>query len=259
MRCLILALLLGGCTHKGGDDSGSGDDTSGASGFDLYAASTTRLVLEVDWADGAEPYTGAVGLGGDAWDLFEENVDALLQGTRTLEVPHDLADMESIGDQGEGPYDVDAILALAEAHRDTASGGDTASFYAIWLDGYFADEDGTRDSVIGVSIGRTGVIAMFKPVIEQLGLTRGAKAIGEQTTLIHEVGHALGLVNNGVELTAQHHDAEHGAHCSNNECVMYWANEGPGEMAQFVSGILSSGDVVLFDDDCLNDVGAALE
>ncbi|MCB9797906.1 MAG: hypothetical protein H6741_34940 [Alphaproteobacteria bacterium] len=256
MRWLCLALLGLGCTDKA-DDSGPSD--SEAAAFDLYAASTTGLALEVDYAEGAEPYTGRVGLSEDIWALFEVNIDALLQGQKQLDVPHELSEMQALGDLGAGPFDVEALLALAEEHRDTRSGGDTARLYAIWLAGHFADEDGEQDSVIGVSLGNTGVIAMFKPVIERLGAMDGARAFGEQTTLIHEVGHALGLVNNGLPLTAQHQDAEHGAHCTDNECVMYWANEGPSELGQFITRFVTTGDAVIFGADCLADAAAALE
>lgn len=106
--------------------------------------------------------------------------------------------------------------------------------------------------MLGVSIGDTGVIAMFKPVIE------GAQAARyvEQTTLVHEVGHAIGLVENGIPARGGHHDAAHGAHCNNRDCVMHYLNEGAAELAGFVGRFVESGDAVVFGPECLADIDA---
>ncbi len=111
--------------------------------------------------------------------------------------------------------------------------------------------------MLGVSIGGTGVIAMFKPVVETLGVLPLVRHFGEQTTLIHEFGHALGLVDNGLPLSSEHLDPEHRAHCEHSDCVMYWANEGVADLADFVSRYVASGDSVVFGPDCRADVQAA--
>jgi hypothetical protein len=166
--------------------------------------------------------------------------------------------MESLGEVTGDEHTVEEILALAEAHRDRESSGDTATFYAIWLDGHFHDGEEVRDSVLGVSIGHTGVIAMFKPVIEStdMPILPVVAPFVEQTTLIHELGHAIGLVDNGLPMSADHHDDDHRAHCIHQDCVMYWANEGAADMREFVRSYVTSGDVILFDDQCLADIDA---
>lgn len=112
--------------------------------------------------------------------------------------------------------------------------------------------------MLGVSFGRTGVIVMFKDVIESTGLVAvpNLERFVEQATMIHELGHAIGLVDNGVALTTAHKDEEHGAHCTNEDCVMFWLNEGASDAAQFARDRVSGGDVVLFGDECLADVDA---
>ena len=102
------------------------------------------------------------------------------------------------------------------------------------------------------------IIAMFKPVIEStsVGPLGVVERYVEQATLVHEFGHAVGLVNNGLPLTSEHHDAEHGAHCNNEDCVMYYQVEGASAMVDFVLNRVTSGDVVLFADDCLADAAA---
>jgi hypothetical protein len=102
---------------------------------------------------------------------------------------------------------------------------------------------------------------MFKPVIEStdVPLLPAISRFVEQTTLVHELGHAVGLVNRGVPLASQHHDAEHGAHCTDDRCVMYYANEGASDLSQFVSEYVTSGDTIVFGADCLADTDALID
>ncbi|MEL6348738.1 MAG: hypothetical protein AAFV53_36880 [Myxococcota bacterium] len=247
---LMFTLCLMGC-------NGSNDDDNGPA---IGDPALERIVLEVSYEPGAEPYTGPSPIGGDTWALFENNMAALFVGTGvTIENPNTLDEMGQIPEQDGQSFDVDRLLALDEAYRDTAATDSSRVYHAIWVDGYFADENGQNRGVIGVSIGNTGVIAMFKPVIESIGLTEGVRRFSEQTTLIHEVGHAVGLVNNGLEMQSAHQDEENGAHCDDDECVMFWANEGVGDIAEFVSRFITDGETVLFDDDCLSDVQSAFD
>lgn len=41
----------------------------------------------------------------------------------------------------------------------------------------------------------------------------------------HEIGHVLGLVNNGVEMVSDHEDPEHPNHTLDPECLMHWSYE----------------------------------
>lgn len=60
-----------------------------------------------------------------------------------------------------------------------------------------------------------------------------------------------------LPLAAPHLDAEHGHHCDDLDCVMYWLNEGATDLVTYAKKYAASGDVVLFDDACLADAGAA--
>lgn len=258
---LLLLFALAACRPAGGDtddtdanDTGDPEDPVEPAG--LFSDAITTVVLEVDYAPGAQPYAGTQGTR-RVWALFEANAEHLLGPGKTLVSPSDLADMEEIPDPGASSYDRDAIVALAAAHRDEHAEGSTATFYALWLDGHYEDASGVRDGVIGVSLGGTSIVAMFAPVIARLGLTSLSRSSGEQAVLVHEFGHAVGLVNNGVPLTSAHHDAAHGAHCTNDACVMYWTYEGVDEVSAFVTQyITAAGDTVLFGDECAADVEA---
>lgn len=254
----------GGGDDVGGDDDGGGGDGGGTGGPDappglrgVFDPSVTDVLVEIDFEPGAEPFTGNVIGFGDTFAITRSNIDRIFAGRKTLSVPTTLAGMENIGDVPDEQLTVDDLLALAAAHR---SSGDTATrktYYVLFLSGYFTDGSGPRPGVLGVSIGDTGVIAMFKDVIDSTHIpaTNVARFV-EQSTLVHELGHAIGLVHNGVLPTSPHHDTAHGAHCTNDACVMYWQNEGAGDMAAFVQRSVLSGDTILFDAACLADVDA---
>jgi hypothetical protein len=249
-----LALLATGCTS---DDEAAGGGDAQPDPSVLFSDAIDEVAVEIDYMDGAEPYTGPVGNRGELWTLFGDNMRALFpEDAYVLEYPSVLQDMDPIGGATQESYTVDDLLGLADAYRDDPSEGSRATFYVVWIDGYFEDDEGVQEAVLGVSIGHTGVVAMFKPVIEGAAAAPFVARFGEQSTLIHELGHAIGLVDNGIPLSTDHLDEEHGAHCSNDQCVMYWALESVSSVVQFAQRVQMDGTTILFDDDCLADVEA---
>ena len=85
--------------------------------------------------------------------------------------------MQNLGPlDGDRDFTVAEILDVAQANRQETSSEARRTFYALWLDGYFADSTGRRSNVLGVSIGDTEVIVMFKPVISGLSfLSRSSR------------------------------------------------------------------------------------
>lgn len=223
-------------------------------------AGVTRVVVEIDYQRGAEPYTGSGVALGDTWRLFQTNAAKLFEGTGiTVDVPTTLDRMQRLDDVRGEQFSGETILAIARAHRDRQTAGGMLSYYVVWLDGVFEENGAAKDKVLGVSLGSTGVIAMFKPVIESAGLplVPDLSRVVEQTTLVHEFGHALGLVANGLPLTSAHHDAPNGAHCTNDRCVMYHTVDGVEAAREYAQRNVTRADVVLFGDECLADVAAA--
>ena len=270
---LLFVLLVAACSgssssSSGGDGSTSNDKDGSAStkagdqpsALDVLSPKFTDVTVEVDYAESAAPYVGSGGLGqSDLWQITEDNLQRIFQkGPKTLTVPHTLDQMQALTDVSGSTYTTEQILDIAKAHRDTAPSSSTAaSFYILFLDGYLQDGGGTEMQVIGVSIGNTGVIAMFKPVIASTGTGLGGSARNvEQSTIVHELGHGLGLVNNGVPLTSQHQDTAHGAHCTNTKCTMYWENEGSSGATAFAQQALGGGSDILFGAECLADIDA---
>lgn len=290
MRLVLLALagLLVCCSTDPGDasvsgappgsdaategDSGSAEGDGGSSGDALppasqpspevlFGSAIERIVVEVDYAPGAAPYTGSAGQLGDVWSIARDNLDAVFDGAKTLDLPSTLAQMEQLDDVTGTEFRVEDIVDIARRHRGQLSSGSAASFYVLFLDGKFVGADGVVSAqTLGVSVGNSGIVAMFKPVIAAAkgskGTTTTTTRFVEQSTLVHELGHAVGLVENGVPATTPHHDASHAAHCTSTSCVMYWANEGASAAADFVRTYVETGNRLLFGPECLDDLRA---
>lgn len=241
-----------------------GTETSDAARFDqpnasvVFGAEKKTIELEVDYARGSEPATGVIpGVGADAWTLFATNATRIFAkaSPKTLKVPSTLDEMEAI-DVGGETFTEDEVLAIADRHRSQRSAGANASFYAVWLPGFLADDHGPKPDVLGVAIGATGVIAMFKGAIARTAASAGPgfqPALLEQFTLLHEFGHAVGLVDNGIQPASPHRDTSHGAHCTNPACAMYHANEGIAAALTF-SRRITAGDEILLGPECLEDI-----
>ncbi len=249
MRWAVVLFVIG-CGSGGG---GGGDDTAVPTVFD---PSVTRVVFEIDYEQGQEPYTGPILGFGDTFDVMTANIDRLFAGKKTLVIPRTTADMENIGNIADEELTTSDLLAIADAHRTQHDATGLATYYIVFVSGRFADASGVQDGVLGVSIGDTGVIAMFKDVIRSTDLPAFPNVVRyvEQSTMVHEGSHAIGLVDNGVAMVAPHRDTAHGAHCSNDKCVMYWLNEGATDAAQFAHMYVVSGNAILFDAACLADV-----
>jgi hypothetical protein len=255
--CLTSLASLSSCSGAPFGSASTGEQPSLET---VFGPTIDTVAFEVDYATGAAPYTGNVGgrFAFDVWDLFTTNAQRVFsKAHKSLVVPTTLTQMQELSDVDGASFTTEQILAIASAHRDEPSAGTIATFYVVWLAGYFNDGTQQQPDVLGVSIGSTGVIALFKPVIESTNSGGAAGLIDamfvEQSTLIHELGHAVGLVDNGAPLTSEHLDTGHGAHCTDTACVMYYANEGAASATAFVAEIKSGSDI-LFDDACLEDV-----
>ncbi|NVB80433.1 MAG: hypothetical protein HOV81_18720 [Kofleriaceae bacterium] len=270
MRAVLAAMLaLGaGCASpsRAGDDDDVPHDASGGTGsdggggssapIDVFDPTIARVIVEIDYETNEAPYTGNVIGFGDTFDPTLVNMNRVFANKKMLTIPTQLANMQDIGTIPDEELTLADLLAIAQHHRDVHDLPDTKSYYVVFVSGHFADQNGVQAGVLGVSVGDT--IAMFKDVIRQSQSLTDPNAVRyvEQSTLIHELSHSVGLVDNGVPMVAAHKDAPHGAHCNNPDCVMYWLNEGAADARDFALRRLLTGSSILFDAKCLADVDA---
>ncbi|MCM0605524.1 MAG: hypothetical protein KA715_05490 [Xanthomonadaceae bacterium] len=258
---LILSIALVNSSCGPLSDGASGLSQNQFESSKYYFSSVKKVAVEVIYEQGADPYIGMTQTPYNRipyWQILEENLRALYQG-RTLQpqfvVPKDLTQMRQITKQNKTEWTDQEIYDLSETVRLNHSSSEQAHFLVLFLNGYYKSSAGVQPKTLGVSIGGTSVIAMFKQVIEasSSAIASSTDKYVEQSTLVHEMGHALGLVNNGLPMVNGHDDLQHTTHCSNPNCVMYWENSGSQALSAFINKINQTGSVVMFDSACLND------
>lgn len=214
---------------------------------------SARLTIKVYYEPGAEPYTDQFGTV-KSFDLLHKNIDSLFEGKTDrpmVIVPRELSEMTKLQSLSRATWTTEEVMELATENK-LAAEAETSHFKIFFLNGLSKE----NSSTIGFHISNTNIIAIFKDVIKSTSSSSIQPLVPkyvEQATLVHEMGHALGLVNNGVPMYTPHQDTAHGAHCSDPDCVMYYSNEGAASMMNFASKKLAKFTVVMFDQQCLSD------
>lgn len=225
LMILTGAVLLSACSDATNPTGPGDDDPNGSGGgttteFDSQAPpgdsaraflddrQFTVLRVEVDYMEGYPPT-------GDGLDSLKVTLDARLSKSSV-----ELRSPNSIPAAGQNDYSADEIRDLEEQHRDhyTRAESDTLWAYMLVVDGEF-----TEANVLGIAYYNTSM-AFFGETIEEVSQGVGAprRYKVEGTVFRHEFGHNFGLVNNGIPMQEDHHDAENGAHCDKEQCVMYY-------------------------------------
>jgi predicted Zn-dependent protease len=257
---LLSILVLSACSSPGsGGDSNSAASEQGnflSLNLAVIYSTVNTINVNVAYEPNAVPFTGTMQNCLQFWSILENNLDALFL-TRPLmpdiTVPKDLPGMEEIEELPQTTWTAAQIIDLAKNTWNLPQTSTMAEFFVLFLNGDFQDNNGViNKNVIGISIDGTPVVAVFKDVINYSGLTEYTEVFIEQATLIHEFGHALGLVNNGIPMVVPHEDSSHPHHCTNQDCVMYWSNDSTN-LVFFINKIINSTSDILFGPECLDD------
>lgn len=246
--CILLLLSISSCKD---DDAGVVPEEDFVSDFYANASS---LTIQVAYEEGASPFIKYNTT--DAWNVCRQNIiDLLAPRGISVSVPIKLNEMTSLGVLEQNNYTRENVESLASDIQQYTNKTADKGIVIIFLDGYYIKDGKPESRILGINLNGTPLLAVFKPVVESASNSKAEQALIEQSTIVHEIGHALGLVNNGVRATSAHHDAEHGAHCTNTKCVMYWQNGG-AEVQQFIQPLLVNGSVELFGNQCKTDIKA---
>ena len=216
---LAFACLVGsGCISV----SGSPQATSEPSLHEALLWSTLfpTVVVEVGAVEGREPDPAAlVALGRALVDLTGRPASEI----RVLEP-------EPIPAQGGGYKPSD----LARIHHATArvvdptrvAVGATATLHVLFLDGSAAaSEDGRL--TLGTTISGEGLLVVFPDQyakatrLTSSDRTVPARAEMDRHVLLHELGHAFGLVGKRIPMVQPHDDAANPGHSSNPRSIMH--------------------------------------
>lgn len=251
---LILLFSLIGCGKKTMITNSEINAAYISSNPSNYFASTQKIIVEVYYEPGAEPFVGTKLNGHPYWEILEDNLKAIFKFRTFIPeviVPKDQAAMYSIPPQNKASWTADDLVALNKSYKQGLPTATEAHFYLYFLKGNSSDSN----SIIAESVNGTPVIGVFKSVITASGGNVVQRYV-EQSTLVHEIGHALGFVNNGVPMKTPYQDTAHGAHSNNSNCVMYWQNEGQADLASFVAHYIATGDNVMWGPEIMADAQA---
>lgn len=134
-----------------------------------------------------------------------------------------------------------------QRNRSSFTTGDQIAVYILYTNGYNTD-----NRVLGAAYWNTSIVIFGKNIHDNSGgIGQVSRYKLEATTLEHEFGHLLGLVDLGSPMQTDHKDAAHGNHCSNSACLMYYASD-----THDMLGVLVSGNIPSFDTNCLADLHA---
>jgi len=140
---------------------------------------------------------------------------------------------------------IDQVRTIEEQNRTVFTTGVQLGVYFLYTNGNFTD-----NKVLGAAFRNTSMVIFGKTIHDNSGaLGQTSRTKLEGTVLDHEFGHILGLVDLGSTMQTNHKDAAHGNHCSNTNCLMYYASE-----TTDILGFLLTGNIPPFDANCIADM-----
>lgn len=149
---------------------------------------------------------------------------------------------------GQANYTISDIRELEETHRERYNERGIFTVFMLVVDGYFSQDD-EESFALGAAYNSSSLVFFGPRIVESSGgFSRPPLPILETTVALHELGHLLGLVNNGTKMVHDHEDEEYESHCDNQGCLMYWAVETRRGLN------LMGSTVPKLDDNCRNDL-----
>jgi hypothetical protein len=194
------------------------------------------LVVQIQYMEGNAPT-------GQAIQYLEEFLEERLHKSSIT-----ILEPEMIPAAGQSSYTAAEVRDLEREHRSEFTEEGLLAAYFIILDGEF-----DQGNVLGIAHFNTSM-ALFGETIRSAsgGVGQPSRSTVETIVMQHEVGHIIGLVNNGVEMQSDHQDEENGKHCDVEECLMYFAVRTTDFFANLFGGTIPE-----LDEQCIADLQAA--
>ena len=236
---LACAILLAGCTigpfGQREPQRLYFEDVIGGAPF-------TDLVIEIDHAPGRAPSA-------EARNHLVDQLRAVTSKDRVRIVVE-----QTLPDTPNKRWSSDELVRTERQTRSTTHAAPTALIHVLYPAGVHAEASDATGITISDTLNVATVtvfldrIAEFETGVLPTSIPYPADAVEqiEKATLLHEVGHAMGLVNNGLPMVRPHEDAANPGHSSNEGSVM-WASV--DQTAGIEEALLDNGALPLFFDD----------
>ena len=200
----------------------------------LRSSMYTSMVIEIDHEPGYRPFSSSA-------DMLVERLNSVCDKPSGISVEYNEVDFEH-----EGAWTAQDVRDKGWEEKDTSPrDGTTLHWQVLFPAGTYE-----TDSVLGVAVDAS-TVALFGDSIDEADGPFGRPSVEdvENSVLVHEVGHLLGLVNLVYQSPVDHEDDEHPGHSNNEDSVMYWAVES-ADVSNFIFGTLPND----FDNDDRNDL-----
>ncbi len=216
--------------------------------------SVTQMDLKVYYEHDATPYTGPLGAH-DTWDVTHESLVALFQNhpARTITEPHVVSAMTKFNARNKLYWTPTDLLELASELNHDLESGTTVRPLVVFVKGYY-DLGGA--GALGVQLTGYPIAFIFKDAIRAVGGTPLQQKYLEQSVVVHELGHALGLVNLGIPVLSGHEDSSHLGHTSDADCVMNWKVDNAPQALSQIQPWVNTNRLNLFGTKSLDDAQA---
>jgi len=173
--------------------------------------------------------------------------------TERLNKPDGISFVETSIDQPTGaPYTIDEIKAIEELNRTIYTEGTTIAVYI-----FFANGNSSNDTDTTVTLGSSYLntsIVIYEKTLKELATGTINLSDLESTTMQHEFGHILGLVNiQNDDIHTDHEDIAHNKHCKIEDCLMYFESNIRFQIITRFSGRKS---ISVLDPLCIEDLQA---
>lgn len=198
-----------------------------------------KLVVEIQCVNGYVPKAESI-----------SNMISFLQ--KRLNKPRGIVVSQNyISSPGKTLYSVTDIKNVEENHRTEHTKGDVLTVYILFLDGEYEGNSG-NSKTLGIAYGNSSIVIFENTVRSYSGGVGQPKTEVLETTVIdHELGHLMGLVNNGTDMQINHQDAGNAHHCNNKSCLMHYLVES----SDVISNLIGN-DIPELDNNCIADLRA---
>lgn len=238
----LILILLNACKkdvtvfNNGPDSNYLHNRAVGASANEMLSAGTYQsLKIEIQYMTGFAPDAAAINHLQNVLNTYLNKPSGITIVTK------------EISPSSSATLTIDQVRTIEEQNRTVFSIGDQLGVYILYTNGYFSD-----NNVLGAAFRNTSIVVFGKNIKDNSGgFGQASTTKLEATTIEHEFGHLLGLVDLGSTMQANHKDAAHGNHCDNSNCLMYYSAD-----TKDVFGFLITGNIPSFDANCIADLHA---
>ncbi len=246
----ILLVFIGVTACKKDDEASAVDDIKaenrkelGASAEDLLSNDIyTNLTVEFVFASTYRPTNATIA---NFRNFLNER----------LNKSGDITFIENVIDSPDGaPFSLEEIKDIENTNRTKYTTGTTIAVFVFFSNGSSSNDTNTTVT-LGTAYQNTSIVVYEKTIKDFVNSNPNIDlTILETTTLQHEFGHILGLVNiQDDDIHTDHEDAAHLKHCIVEECLMYFESSNRNQVETMLRSL---NQVPAMDPLCIADLQA---